>query len=200
MNLIFQNTLGLLLVYKYITLFFITFFSSLGIPLPAGLSTVASSAFASQGYFNIWGVLIMAVLGNILGDMSMYFLSRKYGKKFFYWLHLKKLIESKLFRQIEEVANNYSPLVIIASRFQDQITTIVNIVAGLGNIKFKRFALYAIIGDALQIIFYASIGYFFAENWQALYNAVGMFSWLIVLATVIISILASKKIIKIMAK
>ena len=105
MSSLFQNILGLLLVYKYAALFFIAFLSSLGVPLPAGSSTVASAAFASQGYLNIITVIISGILGNILGDISMYFLSRKYGKRVLYWLNLGKLADSKPIKDIERVEN-----------------------------------------------------------------------------------------------
>ena len=196
MSSLFQNILGLLLVYKYVALFLVAFSSSLGIPLPAGSSTMASAAFASQGYLNIFAVIATGALGNILGDVTMYGLSKKYGKKVLHWFHLGKLAESKPLKDVEKIENNYSSLTIITSRFQDQATVIVNIIAGLGNIKFKRFVLYAVIGDILQIVFYSSIGYFFAENWQAFYKTASVFSWLIILITIIISMLVAKKITK----
>jgi membrane protein DedA with SNARE-associated domain len=196
MSSLFQNILGLLLVYKYTALFLIAFLSSLGVPLPAGSSTVASAAFASQGYLDIFTVLTTGALGNILGDISMYALSKKYGKKVLRWFRLGKLIESKPLKYMEKVENNYSATTIIISRFQDQATAIINAVAGLGGMKFKHFVLYAIIGDIIQIAFYSGIGYFFAENWQVLYNAIGVFSWLILLVTIIVSILVANKFTK----
>ena len=196
MNSIFQNILGLLLVYKYVTLFLVSFASSLGIPLPAGSSIMASAAFASQGYLNIFGVLTAGVLGNILGDLSMYALSKKYGRKVLYWLHLKKIAESEQLKNVEKIENHYSAMLLIASRFQDQTTTVVNFIAGIGGMKFRRFLSYIVIGDILQILFYSSIGYFFAEDWQDLYHTVGIFSWIIVLATTIITIIVAKKITK----
>jgi membrane-associated protein len=200
MSSIFQNILGLLLVYKYPTLFFVAFLSSLGVPLPAGSSTVAAAAFASQGYLNIFAVLVTGIFGNILGDISMYILSNRYGKKVLYWFHLGKIAESGPLKRVEQVENTYSASAIIVSRFQDQATAIVNVIAGLGRMKFKPFLLYVIIGDVLQIIFYSSIGYFFSENWQALYNVLGVFSWFIVLATIIISIFLANKFKKQMIK
>lgn len=196
MSSIFQNILGLLLVYKYAALFLVTFLSSLGVPLPAGSSTMASAAFASQGYFNIFIVLFTGALGNILGDISMYALSKRYGKKVLRWFHLGKFADSKPLKDVKNVENNYSATVIIISRFQDQATAIINVVAGLGNMKFKRFILYAVIGDILQIVFYSSMGYFFAANWQSIYNTIGVFIWLIILITTIISILLANKITK----
>ena len=193
MSSLFQNILGLLLVYKYVTLFLVAFLSSLGIPLPAGSSMMAGAAFASQGYLNIFAILIVGALGNILGDISMYGLSKRYGKKVLYWFHLGKVAESKPLKYVEGVEKSYSATAIIASRFQDQTTAIVNVIAGLGRMKFKPFLLYVIIGDVLQILFYSSIGYFFSENWQSLYNTVGVFSWLIILGTIIISIFVANK-------
>src|ERR1700733_588887 len=100
MSAFFQNILGFLLVYKYVALFLVAFSSSLGIPLPAGSSTMASAAFASQGYLNIFGVLVVGALGNILGDFAMYGLSKRYGKKILYWLHLQKLADSKPLKDV----------------------------------------------------------------------------------------------------
>ncbi len=196
MSLVFQNILGWILVYKYSTLFAVSFLSSLGVPLPAAASTVASAAFASQGYLNLGAVLIVGLLGNIIGDFAAYGLVRKYGKPVLYWFHLGKVVESQVLKNVENIENTYKATVIMASRFQDQATTLVNIIAGLGNMDFKHFALYAVIGDVLQILFYSAIGYFFAGSWQSLYNAVGVFGWLIILGTTVVAILASRKFVK----
>ena len=196
MSSIFQNILGWLLVYKYATLFVVSFCSSIGIPLPAASSTIAGSAFASQGYLNIGGVLAVSLAGNVLGDFTAFGLVRKFGKRILYWFHLGKVVESQVLKKVEGVENTYKATIITMSRFQDQATTIVNIIAGLGGMSFKRFAWYAIIGDTLQILFYGAIGYFFAENWQSLYKTVGVFSWLIILGTMTATLLASRKIVK----
>jgi membrane-associated protein len=196
MSSIFQGILGSILIYKYPMLFAVAFFSCLGVPLPAGFGMIASAAFASQGYLNIGLVLIAGIAGNIIGDFAAYGLVRKYGIWVLYWFRLGKVVESQLLKKIESVENTYRATVITASRFQTQATTVVNIVAGLGSMKFRHFAFYVVIGEILQISFYGSIGYFFADNWQSLYNTVGVFSWLIILGTAIITFSASQKIVK----
>lgn len=196
MSLIFQNILGWLLLYKYATLFAVSFLSSLGVPLPAAASTVAAAAFASQGYLNLGVVLLVGVFGNIAGDFTAYGLVRKYGKPVLYWFHLGKVVESKVLKNVENVENTYKATVLMASRFQDQATTLVNIIAGLGNINFKHFALYVIIGDVLQLLFYSGVGYFFSGSWQSLYGAIGVFGWLIILAVIVVMVLASRRLAK----
>lgn len=194
MNLLFQQIIGLLLVYKYAILFPVIFFSSFGLPLPAAPSIIAAAAFASQGYLNIVIVLVVVAVGNIGGDMVTYGIIRKYGERFFKWIHLGKIFASPLLKDIEAIENSHKPIIIIVSRFQVQATGIVNIIAGLGHMKFRSFTLYVIIGEILQTIFYGSIGYFFADNWQSLYKTVGALSWPIVLGTIAITTLSSRKI------
>jgi membrane-associated protein len=196
MNSLLQGFLSLLLVYRYPALFLVTFFSSLGFPLPAAPSTVAAAAFAGQGYFNLFWVMVVGSAGNIGGDLTMYWLVRRFGKKVLYKLRLRKLAESPVLRNVEDAVENYKGSVIIASRFQVQATAMVNIIAGLGNMDFKRFARLIVFGEILQMAFYVTIGYVFADSWQAVYGAVGKFSWIIALALAVLVTLASTKIIE----
>ncbi len=200
MNSLFQTIVSYILIYRYVTIFVISFLSSLGVPLPAAASTVAAAAFASQGYLNLLLLVFFGAIGNIAGDLTMYWLMRRYGKKLLLWLHLRKLAESPLLRNVEETVETYKAAVIMASRFQDQATTLVNIISGLGKMDIKRFALFASIGDILQIVFYVAIGFVFADNWQSVYSAVGKFGWIIALvlaiAITIISTQTIKKVLK----
>jgi membrane protein DedA with SNARE-associated domain len=196
MNSVFQQILSLILIYRYAALFVISFFSSLGIPLPAAASTAAAAAFASQGYFNLLPLVAVGAAGNIIGDLTMYWLMRLYGRKVLVFFRLRKLAESQLLRNAEKTVEAYKAPVIIASRFQDQATTLVNIISGLGKMNIKRFASFIIIGDILQIIFYISIGFVFADNWQSVYSLAGGFGWIIVLVLVIVVMIFSNKRIK----
>ena len=193
MSVILQNILGFVLTYKYVALFFVTFLSSVGVPLPAGPSVMASAAFASQGYIDVLLVIAVGFLGNVLGDTCMYLISRKYGAQILHFLRLDRLIKPKSLEHVEKIEDRYRAVTLIVSRFQDQTTALVNIIAGLAHMNMKKFLLYIIIGDILQILFYVGIGYFFSASWQSIYNTVGVFSWLIVCAGIIIGMLVLRK-------
>jgi len=194
MSSLFPRILSLLLVYKYPALFLITFLGSLGFPVPAGPSTIAASAFAGQGFLNIFWVMFAGSVGNISGDLFMYWLVRRYGRKVLYLLRLRKIADSPALRNVEATADTYSIPVIIFSRFQVQATAIVNIIAGLGKMKFKRFVVPVFAGEILQMAFYVAIGFLFAGTWQTIYAAVGKFSWVIALTLTIVFTIASTKI------
>jgi membrane protein DedA with SNARE-associated domain len=196
MSAILQHIVSFILVYRYIALFFISFASSLGIPVPAAASAVAAAAFASQGYLNIAELILFGGLGNILGDLTMYWLMRLYGKRVLLWLGLRKLANSPLLMDVESTVEKYKAFVIIASRFQDQATTLVNIISGLGRMSIKRFFLLTSIGDFLQITFYVLLGFVFADNWQEIYGALGKLGWIVALVVALVVVVFSTGAIK----
>lgn len=196
MNTLLQQILGSLLSYQYAALFVLTFLSSLGFPLPAGPSTVAAAAFASQGYLNIYVVVLVAGLGNIGGDMTMYWLMRLFGRNVLYKLGLRKLADSVALQTVEQTVSAYKTPVVIMSRFQVQATAVINVLAGLGRMHFRKFAPLVLIGETAQVVFYCSIGYMFADSWQVVYAAVGKFAWLIALTVGIVMTVAAERITK----
>lgn len=196
MNELFQSLLSELLLYRYLTLFLINFLASLGFPLPAAPSTIAAAAFASQGFLNIQWVLLSAMAGNILGDITMYWLVRMYGPRVLHWFGLQKYLATPAFRDVERTVDTYKAPVLIASRFQVQATGVVNIISGLARLHFQRFLFYIVVGEVLQVLVYAGIGHMFADSWQALYAVVGKLGWLIALGIAIGITVASNKVIK----
>jgi len=133
MSSLFTRILSLLLVYRYVVLFAVTFLSSFGLPVQSGPSTIAAAAFAGQGYFNIFWVIVFGSAGNIGGDFALYWLVRRYGRKALYRLGLRRLADSPALLNAEATVETYKTPMLIASRFQIQATAIVNLIAGLAK-------------------------------------------------------------------
>ena len=95
MTSLISGLLAYLLLYKYITLFIVCYLAALLIPLPSNTSLLAASAFASQGYLNIYIVIAVALAANVLGDITGFLLARRFGKEFLMKVGFKKIILSK---------------------------------------------------------------------------------------------------------
>jgi membrane-associated protein len=176
MSFLAQTILPYILLYKYFALFIITFLGSLALPIPAGTLLVASAAFASQGYFNIYVILAVVIGANMLGDNICYWLARWYGKRFLKKIGLRRVIESKNFKLIERGIAEKPGLIIFISRFEVIATLSVNIICGLGQVPYKKFLLFESIGAFADSFVYGMIGYLFADSWQAVNNLIGNFS------------------------
>ena len=196
MDFLAQAIIPYILLYKYWALFVVTFLASFAIPIPAGTLLMASSAFASQGYFKISTLLLVIIFANILGDNASYWIARLYGKKLLSKISfIQKILSSKNFVIIEKNISKQPGLVIIISRFEVISTLTINLICGLGKAKYKKFILFEAIGTFFSVLFYAIIGYSFGNSWQVINNLIGNFSILFFLLVALAISLFGKKII-----
>lgn len=173
MNFILENIIPYLITYKYLTIFIIAFGAAFVVPIPSGSILMAASAFARFGYFNIYWVIILSIIGNIIGDNLGYWLARIYGREVLCHIGFKKIIESNTFRNIENKFNKHPGFIIFASRFEVLSTLSVNLLSGVSKTSYKKYFLHESIGSIVQVCFYSLIGYFFADRWESINTTIG---------------------------
>src|SRR6185369_7062746 len=165
LDILLQDTLSYLLIYKYAALFLITFLAAFALPLPSTTSLMTAAVFASQGYLSIGWVIFWAVMGNILADNLAYFIARLYGAAIFEKIGFK-VAKSPFFHMVTKQLQNHSRLVIFLSRFEVIMTITVNILIGIARFDYKKFFVYVLLGETSQVIFFALLGYFFGTQFQ----------------------------------
>jgi membrane protein DedA with SNARE-associated domain len=181
-------------IYEYIGLFLITYLSAAALPVPAGPSLITAAVLASQGYLNITWVFTAAVLGNILGDQSAYWVSRLLGVPVLHKLGFRKVITSDTYKLIDKKITLYRWPIVFLSRFQSVATISVNILAGLTRLPYWSFFVISIFGEALGVLVFAGIGYYFGTSWQTLYDVFGKLIFIIIAVFLVLSLLASKQV------
>lgn len=180
-----------LLLYKYVALFVIAFSAALFIPLPSNTTLLAASAFASQGYLNIYLVILIALSANVLGDMSGFAIAHKYGKRFLYTIGLRRAMTSKRYAQLEGFIVTNQRASIFVTRFFGGVGPLVNILSGMSvNISFARFCLYGITGEIVYVLSLTLPGYFLGSRWQDIMDSFQYVS--IVIVSVIVLLVARK--------
>ena len=181
--------LSFLLLYKYVTLFIVAYLSALIIPLPSNTTLLAAAAFASQGYLNIYLVIFLAIIANVLGDITGFVVSNRYGEKFLIKIGLGKLIASPKYKKLEVFIVDNSKITIFVTRFFGGVGPIVNILSGLSkDISFKTFLIYGIPGEIVYVLSLGLTGYFLGDAWQDLLLSVENLS-IIGLALVVVFII-----------
>ena len=194
MNALVQFVLPYLLVYRYGAIFVITLVAALAFPIPPGTLLMASAAFATQGYFSFTLVVLFGTLGNITGDNIGYWLARKYGKAVLSKIGFKKTLESSKYKAIEARIKKSPGLLIFISRFEVFSNLAVNIICGLGQVSYKRYLAFEVVGEFLQVLIYCSIGYVVGDNWQAISALLSRFLLLILLIAALVAAIFWKKI------
>lgn len=194
MNAIAHLILPYLLTYKYLALFSITLVAALILPIPPGTLIMGASAFAYQGLLSFPLVLFSASLGNIVGDNIGYWLARKYGKSVLERIGFKKTLESPRYKGIEDRLKARPGFLVFISRFEVFTNLAVNLICGLSKVPYRKYLLYEITGEVLQVCIYGSIGYLFGENWETINALIGRFLIVIILIALLLVVIYWKKI------
>ena len=126
------------------------------------------------------GLLFVAA---VLGDGVNYHIGKFVGPKVFSsessrLLNKKHLIKTQLFYE------KYGPKTIIIARFVPIVRTFAPFVAGIGQMQYRRFIGYNIIGAALWVGLLVPLGYAFADT-----EVVKKHFELVIMAIIILSIL-----------
>ena len=162
----FDSLLSFLLLYKYIALFCIGFLGAFALPIPASTTLVAAGAFASLGYFDLKYVLMTAFIANILGDLSGYFLARRYGVRVFNSIGLGSVLRSKFFKKIEAYVRSFPQTVIFVTRFMTEVGPVTSIVSGLGRVRVRTFVAFALLGEIAYVLLYGLTGFYLGGEWE----------------------------------
>ena len=193
MNSVVHFILPYVLAYKYWAIFVITFFAALALPIPPGTLLMASAAFAGQGYFNFWYVVLAGVAGNVAGDNLGYWLARLYGKRILYKIGFRKFLDSKKYLIIEERMNKNPGLIILISRFEVFSNLCVNLLAGMSDVSYVRYLFFEATGEIAQVTLYCGIGYVVGDNWQNISALLNNFFLLLLLVVVVLVVIFWKK-------
>lgn len=137
-----------------------------GFIFPGDTLLLAAGFFAGQGKINIVWLIIVTVLAAVIGDNVGYRIGKRLGPRLF------KRNDGLLFRKeyivrTQDFYNQHGGLTIILARFIAYIRTFAPVVAGIGKMDWRRFALFNFIGGllwgaGLPLLGYA-VGYSFPE-------------------------------------
>lgn len=150
----------------YLGLFGIVFAESgvlIGVVFPGDSLLFTSGLLASQGYFNIWLLSVITFVGAVLGDNVGYAFGKKVGPKIFtredsWFFHKKHLEHTKHFYE------KHGPKALILARFMPIVRTFTPILAGVGQMNYKSFFKYNVVGGALWSFGITFAGYFLGNT------------------------------------
>ena len=156
----------------YILLFGIIFAESgllIGFFLPgdsllfiAGMAAAGTLEQATGGEainLNIWVVLVGVFIAAVAGDQVGYAFGNKAGPALF------KRPDSRFFKRehvesAEEFFEHHGPKAIVLARFVPIVRTFTPIVAGAGNMQYRTFVKFNVLGGLLWGVGVTLIGYF----------------------------------------
>jgi membrane-associated protein len=123
------------------------------------LIVTAGLLAATTGVFNVWLLGLLLMVASIIGNSLGYAIGKAAGHKLFTREDSLLFNKKHLYRAHEFYERHGGKTVIIA-RFMPIVRTFVPVVAGMGDMNYRRYTLYNVVGGIGWIWSMLFIGYF----------------------------------------
>jgi len=171
------------------------FLMFLGMFIEGPIVTSAAAFASALGYFNIWLVLLISVLGDLIGDVIYYligFFSRnnlieKYG-------HHIGITRDRV-EKIDRILHTHPGKTIFAIKMAPFLPTPGLIITGAARIPLRQYVLWSLIITVPRCLFFLLVGFYFGAIYSqvAKYIEYGQYAiGAIIVIIVVISIWARR--------
>lgn len=123
------------------------------------LLVTAGLLAATTGVFNVWLLGLLLTVASIIGNTAGYAIGRASGQRLFRREDSLLFNKKHLYRAHEFYERHGGKTVVIA-RFMPIVRTFVPVVAGMGQMGYRRYTIYNVIGGLGWIWSMLFIGYF----------------------------------------
>lgn len=134
-----------------------------GFFFPGDTLLLLTGILAAQGQFSIVLTIFVIVISAIAGGQSGYYIGQKFGPRLF-----KKqdgiLLKKEYVARSEAFYEKHGGKTIILARFIPVIRTFAPVVAGIGNMSVKKFAIYNVIGGVFWGTSITLVGFYFGSK------------------------------------
>jgi membrane-associated protein len=113
---------------------------------------------------NLLLVLGLLIVAAILGDGLNYYLGKTIGLKALTWkIGNRQIVQQKYIDQTQAFFEKHGSKTIIIARFVPIVRTFAPFVAGIGNMSYRNFFRYNVIGGIAWVTGLTLLGYFFGN-------------------------------------
>ncbi len=126
------------------------------------LMVTAGFVAATTGVLDLTELLVALSIAAIVGDSTGYFIGRKAGAALYHrpesrWFKRRHLLRTK------EFYDKYGVATIVLARFMPFARTFAPVVAGIGEMKYRTFVVYNIVGGIGWVVTMTLTGYYFGR-------------------------------------
>lgn len=140
----------------------------------------------SQGQFHFVLALFLTVLGNLAGDMAIYWASLKGGRRFIDKFGRYFFISNHELGHIEKLFNKHGNSLVFWGRFIPAVVTFISVPAGLARMDLKKFILFTVLGSLPRNFILIFIGFKAGENWNVISDYLRRFDIVIIIVVAVL--------------
>ena len=129
--------------------------------LPGDSIIFACGALAAVSGMNILVLIVIFFSAAILGDGTNYLIGKKLGERLVN--SNNRFIKKSYIDKAQSFYEKYGSKAIVLARFVPIVRTFAPFVAGIGNMCYKKFGVFNIIGGTIWVSLFLSLRFFFGN-------------------------------------
>ncbi len=158
----------------------------IGTAVPGHITIIAAGFLARMGILNIYGVLIISVVGALLGDFIGFMLGRRYGLPLIARLRPYFFIKDSHIERAKKLLDTHTGKAMFIGRFSPVTRALTPFLVGTGEIGAGKFWVYNILSGVSWVVLSVILGYIFGEGYHAITPYLGKSAVIAILLAVLI--------------
>src|SRR4051794_28808761 len=164
----FSHFEGTLQNWGYLAVGGFLFFEDFGVPLPGETMLIAASLYAGAGHLDIWVVAVVGFVAAVLGDNVGYVIGRTGGRELVLKYGKAVFITPARLDRAEEFFGRHGGKIVVVARFIEGLRQLNGVIAGIADMPWRRFVLFNMLGAAIWVAVWSSVGYFAGNHVEAI--------------------------------
>jgi membrane protein DedA with SNARE-associated domain len=180
------ESLGVVDRFGYAGIGAIVFIESFGIPAPGETAIIAGAAYAGRGHLNIFAVAIAAFLAAAVGDSVGYWIGRRGGRPLLLRFGRYVRLTPPRLEKFESFMSRHGPKMVVVARFVEGLRQFNGVIAGTTQMPFTRFLLWNVLGAALWVGCWSTVGYFAGNHLDQITTIISRYLVVAIAAAVLV--------------
>lgn len=167
--------------FTYAGLLVVLILCGLGLPLPEDLALLAGGFMVYRGVTNFTTTLLVALIGVVTGDNSLFFIGRHLGTGLLRYFGLGRPDAARRIKRMQAFMRRHGLMTIFYARFLAGLRALIYLSAGSLGVAPLRFFLYDLLGALISVPIVVSLGYFFGSELEVVIHYIGGFERVLLL-------------------
>lgn len=151
--------------------------------------TIVASFMASLGVFNVWIVLLLSVVGDMIGDLLFYNIGAHWGMRFVHGLGKYIGINERRTEKLKSFFMQHGGKTIFMVKSTTGLCWATFITAGIVRMPIKKFIYYSFLGGIIWSGFLVAMGYFFGYMYERVVQYVEYAGWIIFILAIVVFVI-----------
>jgi membrane protein DedA with SNARE-associated domain len=159
--------------FTYLGLLVVLVLCGMGLPIPEDAALLAGGFLVHRGIIKYPITLVVALVGVVAGDNSLFFLGRRFGTGLVAYVGIGRPRSQRQIEWLKEFMRRHGHRAIFYARFVAGLRALVYLTAGSLGVSPLRFFLYDLAGALISVPVVVTLGYFFGNELEAALRYIG---------------------------